>query len=73
MANITRYSTRCAPREILAWRAACDALGCNFAANLKKVLAMLNFIELFLRAVAFLTCCAVAVAAALQYFDVLTK
>jgi hypothetical protein len=34
---------------------------------------MFNFLVIAARAVAFLTCCAVAVAAMLQYFDVLTK
>lgn len=34
---------------------------------------MIDFAILALRVVAFLTCCAVAVAAALQYFDVLVK
>jgi hypothetical protein len=34
---------------------------------------MFNFLVLTSRAVAFLTCCAVALAAALQYFDILTK
>lgn len=32
---------------------------------------MLNFLEFSLRVVAFLVCCAVAVAAMLAYFDVL--
>ena len=34
---------------------------------------MLNFIDIFLRVLAFVVCCAVAVAAMLAYFDVLTK
>jgi len=34
---------------------------------------MLNFIEISLRVIAFLTCCAVAVCAMLAYFDVLVK
>lgn len=34
---------------------------------------MLNFIEIALRVIAFIVCCAVAVAAMLEYFDVLTK
>lgn len=34
---------------------------------------MLNFLEIVARVIAFVVCCAVAVCAALQYFDVLTK
>lgn len=34
---------------------------------------MFNFLFIAARVIAFLTCCAVAVAAALQYFDVLVQ
>lgn len=34
---------------------------------------MLNFLEIVSRVTAFVVCCVVAVAAMLQYFDVLTK
>jgi hypothetical protein len=41
--------------------------------NPRRKKAMFDFLVLAARAVAFLICCAVAVAAMLQYFDVLVK